>query len=199
MSENLVIGITGGIAAGKSTCAHILKSWGVDVLEADDIAKAILSNNPVVIEACVDYFGTKILTDTNIDRKKLRQVIFANNSARLWLNQLMHPIIRQELLLASQKQVKLYHALVIPLLFEGNFDYKLNKVVSVISQQQLSRAMIRDNTSRNAIQQVLSTQVSDAHRIQHSDYLIYNDGQSLEAQLQVIHADLLKFKQTLES
>lgn len=187
MKSNLKVGLTGGIASGKSTCAKMFASLGVTIHEADDVAKYLLTENLAVIAKCQQYFGNKIIKNHAIDRKLLRQIIFNNNQARNWLNHLLHPLIHSELMLRASVPVKCYHILVVPLLFESNNNYGLNKVITVSSKFQAERAAIRDNVSAEDIQKILASQTNDSVRVAKSDFVILNNGEDLMEQIQQIH------------
>lgn len=187
MKSNLKVGLTGGIGSGKSTCAKMFASLGVTIHEADDVAKYLLTENLAVIAKCQQYFGNKIIKNHAIDRKLLRQIIFNNNQARNWLNHLLHPLIYTELMLRASVPVKCYHILVVPLLFESNNNYGLNKVITVSSKFQAERAAIRDNVSAEDIQRILASQTNDSVRVAKSDFVILNNGEDLMEQIQQIH------------
>ena len=187
MKSNLKVGLTGGIGSGKSTCAKMFASLGVTIHEADDVAKYLLTENLAVIAKCQQYFGNKIIKNHAIDRKLLRQIIFNNNQARNWLNHLLHPLIYTELMLRASVPVKCYHILVVPLLFESNNNYGLNKVITVSSKFQAERAAIRDNVSTEDIQRILASQTNDSVRVAKSDFVILNNGEDLMEQIQQIH------------
>lgn len=183
----LKIGLTGGIASGKSTCAAIFAELGAAVHDADVIAKELLQPSGLAYGDCLAYFGPKLMQD----RVLLREYVFANDKARTWLNAKLHPLIQAELAQRAAQPTKCYHLLVIPLLFENNFDYGLAKKIAVLSKQQQRRAVKRDQVSIAQIQAIMALQVNDATRREKADYLINTDLPNVLKQVQDIHANIM--------
>ena len=99
LESKLLVGLTGGIASGKSTVARFFSEYGIAVISADEIAKSILQKNTPTLNEVVKAFGSSILTkDSELDRLKLREIIFNNDHAREQLNAITHPAIRKELI-----------------------------------------------------------------------------------------------------
>lgn len=181
--------MTGGIAAGKTTCAKILAEAGVAVHEADIIAKEFLKPESAIYAECLTYFGRELMHD----HKKLQKFIFDNPKARMWLNNKIHPCVQAELLSRTKVATKHYHLLVVPLLFENNFDYGLDKIILVHSKSQLARAIQRDQASEALIRKIMLSQIQPNTAKPLADYLIDTDATDLQANVMQVHADILAY------
>ena len=178
------IGLTGGIASGKSTVAALLRERGAIIVDADQIAREIVQPGQDAWREIVDSFGTGILhPDKSLDRDKLRKIIFASEQARKRLQSIMHPRIRslaQERiaqLAAQEAEIVIYEA---PLLFENGVHEWLRPVIVVACdiETQRSRLATRDRLSAEEIQRHLDAQMPLAEKIQLADYVIDNSGDS---------------------
>lgn len=183
----LKIGLTGGIASGKTTCANTLAKLGVEIHDADLIAKQLLTPGSSLYYELEAYFGHKLMQD----RSKLRDYVFSNNSARLWLNAKIHPCIRSELLLRASRPTKCYHLLVVPLLFENNFDYGLSKTIVTISEHQLERACERDKSNPEIIKKIMSEQLSNQEKAAKADFIVNTDLPNWQESLLGIHKQIM--------
>lgn len=131
----LVIGLTGGIASGKSTVANMLIEKGITVIDADIIAKQAVEKGMPAYRQIIDEFGEDILlSNGDIDRKKLGALVFTNEQKRLALNAIVHPAVRQEMLKRRDEAVANREAFVvldIPLLFESKLESLVDKIIVV--------------------------------------------------------------------
>lgn len=158
----LVIGLTGEIGSGKSVVANYFMQLGAAIIDADVIAKNLTVKNSYCYQRIVAYFGSNILMPSGeIQRKKLRQIIFADKNKKLWLEKLLHPIINQQI----QQQIKLqqipYCIVVIPLLLQNINEYMwLDRILIVSSSEkiQLQRIIKRDNITQKLAKQILLEQ-----------------------------------------
>ncbi|MGK0411523.1 MAG: dephospho-CoA kinase, partial [Shewanella psychromarinicola] len=142
-----VVGLTGGIASGKTTVANLFAEYGIDLVDADVIAREVVSIGSDGLKAIVQHFGQSLLlTDGSLDRAALRAQVFDNPQQRLWLNNLLHPMIRQKMLNQVQASASAYVIMVVPLLFENHLDSLVNTtlVVDIAPELQISRTMQRD-------------------------------------------------------
>jgi len=158
LNQVLSIGLTGGIASGKSTVAKYFSHSAIKVISADQIARELLSNSSTTLNAVKRSFGAEILdTEKNIDRKKLRALIFNNKQARKQLDAIMHPAIGEKLFSEAAKTTSRYVILEIPLLIETGMYKQVDRVlvVDVEPESQIMRIMQRDNCSRKAAQQAI--------------------------------------------
>ena len=173
-----VIGLTGGIGSGKSTIANLFGELGVPIIDADVVARQVVEKGSPLLAQIAEHFGTEILTPTGeLDRAQLRQRVFQDETEKNWLNQLLHPAIRTEMLNQLSAQQAPYTLLVVPLLIENKLTNLCDRVlvIDVSPQTQLTRAAQRDNNSLEQIQRIMQNQVSQKERLQWADDIINND------------------------
>ena len=192
MSRYSVIGLTGGIGSGKSTVARMFGALGVHWVDADDVARQVVEPGTQALIAIADHFGESILQDNGeLDRAALRQKVFENPEQRRWLEGLLHPIIRQELIrqLSPEDYNLPYVMLVSPLLLETNQHELVERivVVDVPEETQINRTMARDGNSREQVERILAAQMPRAARREKADAII-NNAQPLERVEASVHA-----------
>ncbi|WP_044470116.1 dephospho-CoA kinase [Mannheimia massilioguelmaensis] len=178
-----VVGLTGGIGSGKSTIADLFVELGVLVVDADIIARQVVEKGTPLLAKIVEHFGEQILTDTKtLNRPLLREIIFNQPEEKTWLNALLHPAIRNEMLRQINPQQTPYVLFVVPLLIENNLTSMCDRIliVDVMPETQLIRASKRDQNKRELIQHIMDSQVSRAERLAVADDIINNDGELSE-------------------
>lgn len=165
----MIIGLTGGIGAGKSTVCKLFNDLGIPTISADEINKEILNSNAEITNAIELKFGTK-------DRARIRAIIFNSESDRIWLENLLHPLIKQRIMQYAIQQTSPYCVIEIPLLFEANLQDTVDRVLTIDCPEdmQLQRTMLRDNSSRAEIQAILESQITRKARLDQSDDIIEN-------------------------
>lgn len=181
--SKLIIGLTGGIGSGKTTITNIFKGLGIEIIDADIIARDVVSINSPALKAIKEHFGHEFLqSDGHLNRALLRERIFSHNSDKLWLNNLLHPIIRSSIIEQTQSAVGEYCILVAPLLVENNLLALVDRVlvIDVDESTQLKRAMLRDNSSQESIKAIIASQASRIARTCVADDIINNDNASLD-------------------
>jgi len=191
MSE-LVIGLTGGIASGKTTVSDQFASFGIDVIDADVIAREVVAKGTPGLKALVDQFGKDILTSNlELDRQKLRNIVFSDNAKKEWLNALLHPLIREQMRLQTSKAKSPYCILSVPLLVENKLNKMVDRtlVVDIDQATQLKRAMTRDSSEQAIIESIIASQASREERLAAADDVISNskDRDWLNAQVKDLH------------
>lgn len=197
MSGVLRIALTGGIGSGKSTVASKFQTLGVPVIDSDVIARSIVKPGEPALKAIVSAFGKDLLTDEGtLDRRRLRNIIFNDLSAKTRLENILHPLIYKEI----DEQVSRIHypycLIVIPLLVEtertNHFDRIL--VVDIPEEIQLKRASNRDNDSLKLIEGIIKSQASREQRLKHADDIIDNnlEIEDLNKTIQTLHNKYLK-------
>lgn len=172
------VGLTGNIASGKSTVATIISELGIHVINADHISRELTVKGSPALKEIVDHFGVDVLSDDGtLNRKHLRELIFSHHDERRWLEQLLHPLIRQQL----EEQIKgctsAYCILEIALLLDKtNYPY-LDKILLVTAPQevQIARVMQRDQCSREHALAILSSQPDLDTRSKSADDILVND------------------------
>lgn len=170
------VGLTGGIACGKSTIANTFLSLGVEIVDADKIAHEVLEYD-VVKEKLQQRFHNIILKDGKVNRKELRNIVFQNKEALNYLNSLVHPIIHQEIENRANSAKGDYVILDIPLLIEHKlFNFVDRILVADASLEvQIKRIMSRDNCSEAIAREIIKNQVGQDIRQKYADDLINTD------------------------
>ena len=173
-----VVGLTGGIGSGKSTIAELFAELGVPVIDADLVARQVVEKGSPLLAGIAAHFGPEILLeDGALNRAALREKVFNHESEKQWLNQLLHPAIRHEMLRQLAAQRMPYCIFMVPLLIENKLTALCQRVlvVDVSEQTQLTRASQRDNNQLALIKNIMQSQVSRSERLQHADDVINND------------------------
>jgi dephospho-CoA kinase len=191
------IGLTGGIATGKSAVAEIFRNKGIDVIDADPIAHQALVASSPVFGSIVQTFGQDVVSSNgNIDRQKLGEKIFANSALRLKLDALVHPFVRSQVALLKQKLVDQGCLLAIydvPLLFEKNMQKNFDKIIVVTCDPliQKQRLMKRNGLSEQEALLRIAAQLPMSEKIRQADFVIENNG-SLEDLKNTVHKILVQ-------
>ncbi|HEV3182035.1 MAG TPA: dephospho-CoA kinase [Steroidobacteraceae bacterium] len=172
------VGLTGGIASGKSTAAKFFGALGVPILDSDQIARDVVEPGQPPLERLVERFGQKILTpDGHLDRPALRDIVFSDPRARADLEALTHPAIGAAMEARSAAAGGPYQILVIPLLVEKNLAAHVDRVLVVDCDEQLQirRLRDRDRSTPEQVQAILKAQAPRAARLKAADDVIHND------------------------
>ena len=193
----LRVGLTGGIASGKSTVEALFTALGVPVIDTDQLAREVVQPDSAVLAAIVQRFGPEVLgPGGELDRRALRQIVFNDPGARRDLEALTHPAI---LALAEKRTGAAkgpYVIIAVPLLAEKGLDTCYDRVLVVDCDPalQLRRLMVRDAATAAEAAAVLAAQVSRAARLALADDVIRNDGdlRSLAAQVATLHGQYLE-------
>ncbi|KJG12668.1 dephospho-CoA kinase [Photobacterium iliopiscarium] len=192
----MVIGLTGGIGSGKTTVANVFAEYGIDLIDADIIARDVVAIGSVGLARITEKFGNRILLDDgNLDRSQLRTAIFSDPQLKNWLNQLLHPLIREKMLADIDRATSPYCLLIVPLMIENNLQTLTDRllVVDVDQQTQIMRTQQRDNVSLEQINNILAAQASRQQRLDAADDIICNNGdnQALLTQVAQLHLHYL--------
>ena len=191
-----IVALSGGIASGKSTIANLFAQLGVPIIDADVIARQVVEIGTDAYKVIVKHFSQEILLPNNeIDRSQLRDIIFNNDHERLWLNNLLHPIIQVQTQIQIARQTAAYVIWVVPLLVENNLHNLADRVLMVDTpeQLQLERLIQRDNIDESLAKKMISSQISSQKRLTYADDIIVNNGDltSLTAQVNKLHQQYL--------
>lgn len=173
----LIVGLTGGIGSGKSTVAQHFIDLGIHCIDADQIAREVVQPGEPALDAIRQYFGPSVLSaDGSLDRRQLREKIFAAPSARQWLEELLHPLIRQRMLQQCQQASGPYCILMVPLLFENNLQSLVQRtlVVDVDERTQIRRTMQRDKTTEEQVKAIIAAQCPRQQRLMLADDIVTN-------------------------
>lgn len=185
----LVVGLTGGIASGKTTVANLFhQHFSIELVDADIIAREVVAKGSLGLLALNQHFGDLILNDDGtLNRAKLREIIFTNEADKLWVNNTLHPMIREGMLNALAKSKSPYTILVVPLLIENGLQSLVDRVlvVDVSKQTQIDRTITRDNVPEDQVRSILKSQADRQTRLAHADDIIDNNIKNAQLMSQV--------------
>ncbi len=192
------VALTGGIASGKTTVANLFAAHGIPLVDSDLIAREVVEPGQPALAAVAEAFGSDVLgADGRLDRRRLRDIIFSEPTARVRLEAILHPAIRAEMARQSAAAAEAgpYQVLVIPLLTEGGRRDRADRVlvVDVPEALQVERLMARDTVSREQAQASLQAQASRADRLAIADDVVTNTGriEDLREQVARLHEQYL--------
>lgn len=172
------VGLTGGIGSGKSTVADLFAQHGVSIIDTDAIAHALTAPGGAAIPMLHHQFGPDFIdVEGALDRKKMREHVFTDATARLKLESILHPLIRQETLRAASASVSAYHMFVVPLLVESpDWAKRVTRVlvVDVPEEIQIERVMRRSALSREQVQAIMAAQAPRQVRLSAAHDVINN-------------------------
>ncbi|MBS0289183.1 MAG: dephospho-CoA kinase [Proteobacteria bacterium] len=194
----LIVGLTGGLGSGKSTVADFFKSLGIGVIDADEIAKALVKKGEPALTQIVSRFGKAILTpEGELNRPLMREKIFNNAEDKLWLENLLHPIIFHSIKEQVSSLKGPYCVVVVPLLAERIAKYKdfLDHILVVDAKeaQQIAWTAMRDNIEPELIKKMIHAQASREERLKIADTVIVNAGslEELKKKVEEVHRKFL--------
>jgi dephospho-CoA kinase len=193
----LKVGLTGGIGSGKSTVAKALQAKGVVLVDADKIAREVVQPSELALQEIAKAFGSTILlADGNLDRAALKQRIFSNSDAKVQLENILHPRIRQRILERIDEAAGTPYVVAdIPLLVENNYPQYFDRVVVVDCPEeiQIARVQARDEMSEAQIRSIMNSQAKRQNRNAAATDIIDNSGDlaSLKMQIEKLHESLL--------
>ncbi|TLY57003.1 MAG: dephospho-CoA kinase [Gammaproteobacteria bacterium] len=185
------VGLTGGIASGKSTAAKFFGTLGVPIIDTDQVAREVVEPGQPPLERLVERFGRSILTpDGHLDRPALRDIVFSDPRARADLEALTHPAI------GATVEARSYQILIIPLLIEKNLGSQLDRVLVVDCDEELQirRLRSRDGSTPEQARAILNAQASRSARLKAAHDVIKNDGDMsvVRDQVAVLHPRYLE-------
>lgn len=196
--SKVIIGLTGGIGSGKSFVASVFEQCEICVVDADIVAREVVECGEPALNAIQEHFDSPeiLLADGNLNRAKLRELIFNNLEEKKWLENLLHPIIRDRIVDQLDSANGQYAILSSPLLLETDQKALCTKVivVDIEEDQQVNRASSRDGNSKELIRKIMQTQMKREKRLEYADYVIDNSGDKENTRNQVfqLHRELSK-------
>ena len=191
----MIVGLTGGIASGKSTVSNLFRKYGIEIVDADKVAKEV-SEKKESIEKISNIFGKDILdSDGKIVREKLREKAFKNRELLQELNKIIHPQVMEYFKRKKEENSKDEILIFdIPLLYEAKMEYLCDKiiVVGVDVQKQIRRVVARDGSSEELAKKIIFNQMPLNEKIKKADIVIMNDGtlDALEEKVMKIYREL---------
>jgi dephospho-CoA kinase len=193
----LIIGLTGGIGSGKSTAANLFQQLGVPIIDSDEIAREVVAPGAPLLTEIAQHFGSNIIDETGqLKRRELRDLIFANDQERIWLEQHLHPAIYERIKEKIKSLNAPYVIVVIPLLIETNPGDLIDRTLVVDSPEQLQiqRVQKRDAATKENILAIIQSQITRDKRLAAADDVINNnsDLHNLEQQVNKLHQIYLK-------
>ena len=192
----MIIGLTGGIGSGKTAVSDTFKSLGIDIVDADVSSRRVVEKGQPALDDIQAHFGDGILdSENNLDRTKLREIIFKNPQERVWLEKLLHPKIAEHIKDQLESSNSPYCILVSPLLLETEQKSYCSfvLVVDVPEESQIARTAKRDGVSEEQVKNIISAQIDREKRLEQADEIIINDGsmEELKEKVVVLHTKYL--------
>jgi len=188
-----IVALTGTIGTGKTTVSDLFGELGIEIIDADIIARELTTTNKNIITAIIAYFGQEILNNMlQIDRKKLQQIIFNDKEKKLWLEQLIHPKVQQ---IIKQKILSIkspYAIIVLPIVRNKSIDlYSISSIVTISCDRetQLNRVMQRDHINKDIVHKIIISQKQENKPCALDQYKIENNGSIESLKKQVITHD----------
>ena len=193
-TKKVVIGLTGGIGSGKTTIANFFADLGIDIIDADIAARKVVEPKSSALGRISQHFGPQFIqANGTLNRPLLRSRIFSNDTDKLWLNNLLHPLIRQTMLNEIQQSQSPYCLLVAPLLIENNLQSLVQRilVIDISEVEQIKRAVLRDPSSKEEIIRIIASQIPRKQRLKYADDIIDNS----KSDLSIIKDSVIKLDQ----
>jgi len=192
----LRIGLTGGIASGKSTVAELFSGLGVPVIDTDIIAREVVLPGQPALAEIRDAFGDTVFEDGVLNRAAMRQQIFSNNDVKRRLEAILHPRIRQETIEQANASGGDYQLIVVPLLTESPLRDYVDRILVVDCdvETQIARLLARDAETEDQARRILATQASRDERLAIADDVIHNDTsiEAMSSQVSALHDTYLR-------
>ncbi|WP_229702170.1 dephospho-CoA kinase [Bowmanella pacifica] len=200
----LIIGLTGGIGSGKTKVSDLFAGLGIDIIDADVLAREVVEPGAPALKQIADHFGKQILrADGQLNRGALRERIFSAPDEKAWLNALLHPLIRQLMQERTHAATSPYCILAIPLLVENQLHTLVDRILVVDVQEGIQRERVttRDKVSAQQVDAILASQASRAQRLAVADDVIDNSGslEVLSRQVEKLHQQYLLLAKNLKA
>ena len=193
----LRVGLTGGIASGKTAVSDLFAQQGAEIIDTDLISRELVEPGTPLLAKITDYFGKEILTDdSSLDRQRLREIVFSDESKRQQLEEMLHPAIRERVNERVNASTANYVIIVIPLLQETRYPYELDRILVVDTPEsaQIERLIKRDNISAELAKEILKAQATRQSRLEIADDIISNDENidALKAKVSSLHRQYIE-------
>lgn len=196
-----VVGVTGGIGSGKTAATDRFQALGIKVVDADLASRVVVEPGRPALQVIAGHFGPGVIADDGtLNRRALREIVFAQPEERQWLERLTHPLIAQEILHQIQSSTSPYTILASPLLLESG-QWRMAQrvlVIDVPEAVQIARTAARDKTDAAGVKAIIAAQMQRQDRLAKADDLIVNDGSlaELHAAVDRLHCRYLELART---
>lgn len=195
-----VVGLTGGIGSGKTAVSDRFAARGIDVVDADVVSRQVVEPGTQALQQIQRHFGDDILqADGQLDRARLRQLVFSNSDEKTWLEKLLHPLMGVELFRQLETAASPYVLFVSPLLVEAGQIALCDRVIVVDAPEsvQLDRTTQRDNNTPEQVKNIMTAQLSRQQRLKSATDVIDNSGslEQLDLRVAELHQDFLQLAQ----
>lgn len=189
LKKPFFIGLTGQTGAGKGYVGKYLAGLGFHIINSDSVVKKIYDNNSELLQQLAEEFGNDIIVNGALDRKRLAALAFSSRESTDRLNKIVHPAV----ISLCEKEAKPLAVLDAPQLFEANAQSKCYKIISVIApyETRLKRIMQRDHITKEQADLRIHAQLDEQYYINHSDFVIYNNGENIEIQIKNIMEEII--------
>ncbi|MGD2140014.1 MAG: dephospho-CoA kinase [Burkholderiales bacterium] len=190
------VALTGGIGSGKTTISDLFAEFGVEIIDTDEIARALTGKAQPAVRDIADKFGPEIIdSDGSLNRDRMRELVFSDPQARETLQNILHPLIRAEVQRRLAASTAPYALVVVPLLVESRGYGFANRIVVVdcSEEQQIERVAHRSGLQQEQIREIIASQASRSERLAVANDVIHNDGaiSALRSQVQKLHQHYL--------
>ncbi len=178
MSKSIKIGLTGGIASGKTTVSNFFKQFGIEVIDADVISHQVTKPDGTAFQEIISSFGSSVLDENGlIDRKKMRKIIFDDVSKKEMLERIIHPKVREEMFNLASQSNDHYLIISVPLLVETGMNQMMDRtlVIDCSEETQIERLVHRDKITLGEAKSILRNQTNRSTRLKAADDLIVNE------------------------
>ena len=191
-----IVGLTGGIGSGKTTISHFFLNNNIEVINSDTISREVVQPGTNALAKIEERFGAEILTESRVlNRPRMRSIIFKDDDQKVWLENLLHPLIRDAISLSIAHAKSDYVVLESPLLLETDQHKLVDRilVVDISPETQLERTLSRDGGSKDTIKSIIDSQLTRSERLNRADDVINNeqDIQSVRSEFESIHENYL--------
>ena len=176
--STMIVGLTGGIGSGKSAAAELFAEQGIELVDTDLLAREVVEAGSPALNAIAEHFGDDLLDSSdNLDRSRLRALVFGDLEQKVWLEALLHPLIRALMTSRLDACKGPYCLLVSPLLLETNQAEAVDRVlvIDVSKDTQIARTLQRDGSSLETIEAIIEAQIARPDRLAHADDIINNE------------------------
>lgn len=200
----LVVGLTGGIGSGKTAVSDMLQARGIEIVDADVVAREVVEPGTQALQQIQKHFGDDILLpEGGLDRAKLRGIVFADAEEKAWLENLLHPLIGNETFTRLESAQSPYVVFATPLLIETGQTSICDRivVVDVPEETQIARTSQRDSNSEEQVKRIIASQASRDDRLAAATDVIDNSGslEELETAVNALHEQLLALAETKQA